>query len=44
MDKKRKENASKGLSLLEDVMYGTGILDEGKYFELCNVFRDIHQQ
>ena len=40
---KRKESARKGLSLLEEVMYGEGELDEGKYLELCNVFRDIHQ-
>ena len=41
-DTKRKECASKGLSLLEEVM-SEGKLDEGKYLELCNVFRDIHQ-
>ena len=41
-DEKRKESASKGLSLLEEVM-SEGKLDEGKYLELCNVFRDIHQ-
>ena len=41
-DTKRKESASKGLSLLEEVM-SEGKLDEGKYLELCNVFRDIHQ-
>ena len=41
-DEKRKECASKGLSLLEEVM-SEGKLDEGKYLELCNVFRDIHQ-
>ena len=41
-DAKRKESASKGLALLEDVM-SEGKLDEGKYLELCNVFRDIHQ-
>ena len=41
-DTKRKESASKGLSLLEEVM-SEGKLDEGKYVELCNVFRDIHQ-
>ena len=43
-DTKRKENASKGLSLLEEIMSGDGKIDEGKYVELCNVFRDIHQQ
>ena len=43
-DTKRKENASKGLSLLEEIMSGGGEIDEGKYVELCNVFRDIHQQ
>ena len=41
-DAKRKESASKGLALLEDVM-SEGKLGEGKYLELCNVFRDIHQ-
>ena len=41
-DAKRKESASKGLALLEDAM-SEGKLDEGKYLELCNVFRDIHQ-
>ena len=41
-DEKRKESASKGLSLLEEAM-SEGKLDEGKYLELCNVFRDIHQ-
>jgi len=41
-DEKRKECASKGLSLLEEIM-SEGKLDEGKYLELCNVFRDIHQ-
>ena len=40
---KRKESARKGLSLLEEVMNDEGKLDEGKYLELCNVFRDIHQ-
>ena len=40
---KRKESASKGLSLLEEVMNGEGKLNEGTYLELCNVFRDIHQ-
>ena len=43
LDKKRKESASKGLALLEQVMDSEGKLDEGKYLELCNVFRDIHQ-
>jgi len=41
-DTKRKECVSKGFALLEEVM-GEGKLDEGKYLELCNVFRDIHQ-
>jgi len=41
-DTKRKECVSKGFSLLEEVM-SEGKLDEGKYLELCNVFRDIHQ-
>ena len=41
-DKKRKECASRGLALLYQVM-GEGKMDEGKYLELCNVFRDIHQ-
>ena len=41
-DTKRKENVSKGFALLEEAM-SAGKLDEGKYLELCNVFRDIHQ-
>jgi hypothetical protein len=41
--KKRKECASKGLTLLEEIMSGEDKMDEGKYLELCNVFRDIHQ-
>ena len=43
-DTKRKENARKGLSLLEEIMSDEGKIDEGRYVELCNVFRDIHQQ
>jgi hypothetical protein len=41
-DTKRKESVSKGFSLLEEAM-SEGKLNEGKYLELCNVFRDIHQ-
>jgi hypothetical protein len=41
--KKRKECARKGLTLLEEIMSGEGKMNEGKFLELSNVFRDIHQ-
>ncbi len=39
----RKELVSKGLSLIDDIMDKEGKMDENKYVELCNVFRDIHK-
>ena len=41
-DTKRKDNARKGLSLLEEIMGDDGKMDEGKFLALCNVFRDIY--
>jgi hypothetical protein len=43
LDIKRKDNAHKGLILLEEIMENNGLLNEGTYLKLCNVFRDIHK-
>ena len=43
LSNERKELASRGLSLIEDIMDKEGKMDENKYLELCNVFRDIHK-
>ena len=40
-----KVKSAEGLKIIEEIMGGEGqVMDEGKFLELCNIFRDLHQQ
>ncbi len=42
---KRKENVKNALQVIEGIMDTDGQkMDQGKYLELCNLLRDIHQE
>ena len=38
-----KLKCNEGLTIIEDIMERDGKMDQGKFLELCNIFRDIHQ-
>tara|TARA_Y100000389_G_C17443768_1_gene510303 strand:+ start:184 stop:1254 length:1071 start_codon:yes stop_codon:yes gene_type:complete len=38
-----KLKCNEGLIIIEDIMEHDGKMDQGKFLELCNIFRDIHQ-
>jgi hypothetical protein len=37
------ELCNRGLHILDSVMEGGGILDEGKYIEICNVLKELYR-
>jgi len=40
-----KVKSAEGLKIIEKIMEGEGqVMDEGKFLELCNIFRDLYQQ
>ena len=40
-----KEKSAEGLQIIEEIMDSEGqIMDQGKFIQLCDIFRDIHQQ
>ena len=45
VDSVNKVKSAEGLKIIEDIMEGEGqVMNQGKFLELCNIFRDIHQQ